>query len=212
MFNKLTALASLVFLPSLAFAEKPQDMTDPMSVYTGGEITAGNKGLGASFQFGLHKGDWGLLGKIEAENNFESSRARFFAPNKNTGTGLFIDAGSDKSNELLTSNYATLGVMQAFTISDKVKLYSAITLGKMWEENNQFQETQIITSVSYLKYDFAEKFYLQLAPQYSYGLDGEEIRDFSAEFQIGYKVDQDNVIVFTGDTDNNAWISYRTRF
>lgn len=212
MFNKLIILTSFVIFPSLAFAEEPQDMSDPMAVYTGGEIIAGNKGLGASFQFGLNKGDWGLLGKVEGTNNFENFRTRLFAPNKKTGTGLFIDAGSDASSDLLTSNYATVGLMQAFPISDKIRLYSGITYGKMWEAKDQFQETQIITSASYLIYDFAEKFYLQLAPQYSYGLDGEEIRDFSAEFQIGYKVDQDNVIVFTGDTDNNAWMTYRTRF
>lgn len=202
----------MFFFSSFSVAEKAPDMTDPMSVYTGGEVIAGNKGLGASFQFGLNKGNWGLLGKIEAKNNFENYRSRFFAPNKKTGTGLFIDAGSDKSNDLLTSNYATIGLMQAFPISDKFKFYSAITYGKMWEENDQFQKTQIISSVNYFKYDFAEQFYIQIAPQYSYGLDGEAIRDFSAEFQIGYKVDLNNVIVLTGDSDNNTWITYRTRF
>ncbi|RTR31642.1 hypothetical protein [Shewanella atlantica] len=212
MVNRtLPALMALV-ISQLVYAEEPADMTDPMSVYTGGEIVAGNKGLGATFQFGISKGDWGALGKLEAKNNFENYRVRFFTPNKKTGTGLFIDAGHDFSVDGLTSNYATVGVMQVFPLSDKVKLYSALTYGKSWEANDQFRETRIISSVNYFKYDFAEKFFLQIAPQYSYGLDGEETRRFSAEFQIGYKVDQDNVVVITGDSDNNAWITYRARF
>ncbi|MCL9774806.1 hypothetical protein [Vibrio methylphosphonaticus] len=188
------------------------DMANPMSVYTGGELIAGNKGLGATFQFGVNQGNWGLLGKLEGKNNFENYRARFFTPNKKTGTGLFIDAGHDFSNEGMTLNYASVGIMQAFKLSDKVNLYSALTYGQMWEESNQFKDTQIISSVNYLKYDFADQFYLQLVPQYTYGLDGENTRDFSAEMQLGYKVDSDNIIIFSGDTDNNAWITFRNRF
>ncbi|MEZ9762090.1 hypothetical protein AB4278_04160 [Vibrio splendidus] len=201
------------FSLSVSAQEVPaSDMADPMAVYTGGELIAGNKGLGATFQFGVNRGDWGVLGKLEGKNNFENYRARFFTPNKKTGTGLFIDAGHDFSNDDLTSNYASFGVMQAFKLSNKFKLYSALTYGRMWEENNQFQDTQIISSINYLKYDFADQFYLQFAPQYTYGLDGENTRDFSAEMQLGYKVDSDNIIIFSGDTDNNTWITYRTRF
>ncbi|KLN63417.1 hypothetical protein [Vibrio sp. VPAP30] len=189
-----------------------QDMSDPMAVYTGGEIIAGNKGLGATFQFGLNKGDWGLLGKIESKNNFENYRARFFAPNRTTGTGLFVDAGHDFSDPNKTTNYATVGLMQAFKLSDKWNLYSALTYGKTWEENDLFEETDIVTSVNYLKYDFADQFYLQLVPQYTYGLNGEETRDLSAEVQLGYKVNKDNIILLSGDSDNNTWLTFRSRF
>ncbi|MFA0708484.1 hypothetical protein AB4653_22525, partial [Vibrio sp. 10N.222.48.A3] len=170
----LSIFALIPFVFSVSAQEEPaSDMADPMAVYTGGEIIAGNKGLGATFQFGVNRGDWGVLGKLEGKNNFENYRARFFTPNKKTGTGLFVDAGHDFSNDDLTSNYASIGVMQAFKLSDKFKLYSAITYGQMWEEENKFEDTQIISSINYLKYDFADQFYLLLAPQYTYGLDGE---------------------------------------
>ncbi|CAK2940214.1 hypothetical protein [Vibrio crassostreae] len=209
----LSIFALIPFAFCVSAQEEPaSDMADPMAVYTGGEIIAGNKGLGATFQFGVNRGDWGVLGKLEGKNNFENYRARFFTPNKKTGTGLFVDAGHDFSNDDLTSNYASIGVMQAFKLSDKFKLYSAITYGQMWEESNKFEDTQIISSINYLKYDFADQFYLLLAPQYTYGLDGENTRDFSAEMQLGYKVDSDNIIIFSGDTDNNTWITFRTRF
>ncbi|TCV62635.1 hypothetical protein EDB74_104291 [Vibrio crassostreae] len=209
----LSIFALIPFAFCVSAQEEPaSDMADPMAVYTGGEIIAGNKGLGATFQFGVNRGDWGVLGKLEGKNNFENYRARFFTPNKKTGTGLFVDAGHDFSNDDLTSNYASIGVMQAFKLSDKFKLYSAITYGQMWEESNKFEDTQIISSINYLKYDFADQFYLLLAPQYTYGLDGENTRDSSAEMQLGYKVDSDNIIIFSGDTDNNTWITFRTRF
>ena len=209
----LSIFALIPFAFCVSAQEEPaSDMADPMAVYTGGELIAGNKGLGATFQFGVNRGDWGVLGKLEGKNNFENYRARFFTPNKKTGTGLFVDAGHDFSNDDLTSNYASIGVMQAFKLSDKFKLYSAITYGQMWEENNKFEDTQIISSINYLKYDFADQFYLLLAPQYTYGLDGENTRDFSAEMQLGYKVDSDNIIIFSSDTDNNTWITFRTRF
>ncbi|GAL28425.1 hypothetical protein JCM19239_4865 [Vibrio variabilis] len=54
-----------------------EDMSDPMAVYSGGEVTAGSRGLGAAFQFGIKRGDWGFLGKIESKDNFESYRTRF---------------------------------------------------------------------------------------------------------------------------------------
>jgi hypothetical protein len=161
------------------------DMSDPMAVYTGGDIVAGSQGLGATFQFGINKGDWGLLGKIESNNNFENQRARFFTPNKKTGTGLFVDVGHDYSDPNKTSNHASIGLMQ---------------------------ETDIITSLNYLKYDFADQFYLQIVPQYTYGLNGEETRSFSTEVQLGYKVNQDNIILISGDSDNNTWLTYRRRF
>ncbi|TCT42225.1 hypothetical protein EDB29_10258 [Vibrio crassostreae] len=209
----LSIFALIPFAFCVSAQEEPaSDMADPMAVYTGGEIIAGNKGLGATFQFGVNRGYWGVLGKLEGKNNFENYRARFFTPNKKTGTGLFVDAGHDFSNDDLTSNYASIGVMQAFKLSDKFKLYSAITYGQMWEESNKFEDTQIISSINYLKYDFADQFYLLLAPQYTYGLDGENTRDSSAEMQLGYKVDSDNIIIFSGDTDNNTWITFRTRF
>ncbi|MEZ9052549.1 hypothetical protein AB4369_04315 [Vibrio sp. 10N.261.49.A5] len=209
-------LSIFTFIPfafSVSAQEEPaSDMADPMAVYTGGELIAGNKGLGATFQFGVNRGDWGVLGKLEGKNNFENYRARFFTPNKKTGTGLFVDAGHDFSNDGMTSNYASAGIMQSFKLSDKVNLYSALTYGQMWEESNQFEDTQIISSINYLKYDFADQFYLLLAPQYTYGLDGENTRDFSTEMQLGYKVNSDNIIIFSGDTDNNTWITFRTRF
>lgn len=209
----LSIFALTPFAFSVSAQEEPtSDMADPMAVYTGGELIAGNKGLGATFQFGVNRGDWGVLGKLEGKNNFENYRARFFTPNKKTGTGLFVDAGHDFSNDGITSNYASAGIMQSFKLSDKVNLYSALTYGQMWEESNQFEDTQIISSINYLKYDFADQFYLLLAPQYTYGLDGENTRDFSAEMQLGYKVDSDNIIIFSGDTDNNTWITFRTRF
>ncbi|OEF87903.1 hypothetical protein [Vibrio splendidus] len=205
------ALIPFAFSAS-AQEEHVSDIADPMAVYTGGELTAGNKGLGATFQFGVNRGDWGVLGKLEGKNNFENYRARFFTPNKRTGTGLFVDAGHDFSNDEFTSNYASAGVMQVFELSDKVKLYSALTYGKIWEENQQFEDTQIISSTNYLKYEFAPQFYLQLAPQYVYGLDGEHTREFSTEMQLGYRVNDDNVIILSGDTDNNTWMTFRTRF
>ncbi|MEZ8744074.1 hypothetical protein AB4189_17330 [Vibrio sp. 10N.286.49.E1] len=209
----LSIFALIPFAFCVSAQEEPaSDMADPMAVYTGGEIIAGNKGLGATFQLGVNRGDWGVLGKLEGKNNFENYRARFFTPNKKTGTGLFVDAGHDFSNDGITSNYASAGIMQSFKLSDKVNLYSALTYGQMWEESNQFEDTQIISSINYLKYDFADQFYLLLAPQYTYGLDGENTRDFSAEMQLGYKVDSDNIIIFSGDTDNNTWITFRTRF
>ncbi|MCK8070354.1 hypothetical protein [Vibrio sp. 1CM23M] len=209
----LSIFALIPFAFCVSAQEEPaSDMADPMAVYTGGELIAGNKGLGATFQFGVNRGDWGVLGKLEGKNNFENYRARFFTPNKKTGTGLFVDAGHDFSNDGITSNYASAGIMQSFKLSDKVNLYSALTYGQMWEESNQFEDTQIISSINYLKYDFADQFYLLLAPQYTYGLDGENTRDFSAEMQLGYKVDSDNIIIFSGDTDNNTWITFRTRF
>ncbi|PMG76040.1 hypothetical protein BCU83_02380 [Vibrio breoganii] len=212
ILHTLIALTLPLSFTASAQDSTKSDMADPMAVYTGGELIAGNKGLGATFQFGVNRGDWGVLGKLEGKNNFENYRARFFTPNKKTGTGLFIDAGHDFSNDGITSNYASAGIMQAFKLSDKVNLYSALTYGQMWEENEQFKDTQIISSINYLKYDFADQFYLLLAPQYTYGLDGENTRDFSAEMQLGYKVDSDNIIIFSGDTDNNAWITFRTRF
>ncbi|MDA0153148.1 hypothetical protein OH460_12595 [Vibrio sp. Makdt] len=209
----LSIFALISFAFSVSAQEEPaSDMADPMAVYTGGELIAGNKGLGATFQFGVNRGDWGVLGKLEGKNNFENYRARFFTPNKKTGTGLFVDAGHDFSNDGMTSNYASAGIMQSFKLSDKVNLYSALTYGQMWEESNQFEDTQIISSINYLKYDFADQFYLLLAPQYTYGLDGENTRDFSTEMQLGYKVDRDNIIIFSGDTDNNTWLTFRTRF
>ena len=72
---------------------KQVDISDPMAVYTGGALTGGNDGLGGAFQFGLHKGDWGILGKVEAKKNLDAYRARLFTPNSKTGTGIFIDAG-----------------------------------------------------------------------------------------------------------------------
>jgi len=213
MLFKTVILIGFYLTSSFVHAEnEKQDMSDPMSVYSGGEIAAGSKGMGGAFQFGLQSGDWGVLGKIEASDNFENYRARLFAPNKKIGTGLFIDAGHDFSNTGFTSNYATVGAMQVVPINDKVKAYVGLTYGQMWEANNLFEDTDILITSVILKYDFTEKFFLTLMPKYTYGLNGEEVRDFSAEMVLGYKVDSDNVVIVSGDSDNNAWLTYRTRF
>lgn len=213
MLFRMMILAAFSLTSVLVHAEEEkQDMSDPMSVYTGGEINAGSKGMGGTFQFGVQNGDWGVLGKIETTDNFENYRARLFTPNKQTGTGFYVDAGHDFSNDGITSNYATVGAMQVVPINDKFKAYVGLTYGQMWEENDIFEDTDILISSVILKYDFADKFFLTLMPKYTYGLNGEEVRDFSAEMLLGYKVDSDNIIVISGDSDNNAWLTYRTRF
>ncbi|MFH0274957.1 hypothetical protein [Vibrio jasicida] len=82
-----------------------------MAVYTGGDITAGDKGLGGALQISTSEENWAVMGKLEGSNNFDTYRARIFAPNKHTGTGIYIDAGTDNHVEGVTANYATLGLL-----------------------------------------------------------------------------------------------------
>ena len=52
----LSIFALIPFAFSVSAQEEPaSDMADPMAVYTGGELIAGNKGLGATFQFGVNR-------------------------------------------------------------------------------------------------------------------------------------------------------------
>ena len=185
------------------------DISDPMAVYTGGALTGGNDGLGGAFQFGLHKGDWGLLGKIEAKKNLDAYRVRFFTPNSKTGTGIFIDAGTDASTEGLRSNYATFGVLQVVPLSKKLRLYAGLTYGKSWEANDLFAETKIAIAQTYFKYDINDKFYLMLNPQYTYGFDGEETRKFMMEFNFGYHIDATKLVYLETSTENDVILNFK---
>ncbi len=185
------------------------DMSDPMAVYTGGDIRAGDQGLGAALQFSVSKNDWAVMGKVEANNNFETYRARIFTPNKKTGTGIYIDAGKDNYVEGISSKYATIGVLQVIPINDKLKLYAGITYGKAWEINHKYQDTKLINTQVYAKYIIDNKFFIIASPQYKYGLDGESFRDFYAEFNIGYKIDKSNIVLITGTSDEQIWFSYK---
>lgn len=185
------------------------DISDPMSVYTGGSLTGGNDGLGAAFQFGLNKGDWGLTGNIEAKSNLDAYRARIFAPNKNSGIGVYIDTGTDSSQEGIRSNYVTLGVLQVVPITKNLRLYAGITYGKAWEENDKFAETKIATIQTYFKYDINSKFYLMLNPQYTYGIDGEETRKFNMSFLFGFHLDKDKILFLETSTDNEIVVNYK---
>ncbi|PKH09373.1 hypothetical protein [Moritella sp. Urea-trap-13] len=185
------------------------DMSDPMAVYTGGDIKAGDKGLGGSLQFSVGKNDWAAMGKIEGTNNFETYRSRIFTPNKKTGTGIYIDSGKDDHLEGISSNYATVGLLQVIPVNNKLKLYAGITYGKSWESNHLYKDTNLINTQVYAKYNINEKFFILASPQYQYGLNGEEFRDFYAEFNVGYKINKNNVITFTGSTDKQTWITYK---
>ena len=61
----------------------------------------------------------------------------------------------------------------------------------------------------YAKYNINEKFFVLASPQYQYGLNGEEFRDFYAELNVGYKIDSSNVLLLTGSTENQTWITYK---
>ena len=185
------------------------DMSDPMSVYTGGDIKAGDKGLGGSLQFSVGQHNWAAMGKIEGTNNFETYRARIFVPNKKTGTGIYIDSGKDNHIDGLSSNYATVGLLQVIPINKTLKLYAGITYGKSWESNHLYKDTNLINTQIYAKYNINGKFFILASPQYQYGLNGEEFRDFYAELNVGYKIDKSNVILFTGSTDEQTWITYK---
>lgn len=209
----LTLCSSLAIMPTVLQAQEktkePIDISDPMAVYTGGALTGGNDGLGGAFQFGLHKGDWGLLGKIEAKKNLDAYRARFFTPNSKTGTGIFIDAGTDASTEDIRSNYATVGVLQVVPLSKKLRLYVGATYGKSWEADDKFEETKIAIVQTYLKYDIDDKFYMMLNPQYTYGFDGEETRKFFMEFNFGYHIDATKLVYLETSTENDVILNFK---
>jgi hypothetical protein len=196
---------------NVAQAEKGTDMADPLSVYTGGDIKFGDQGMGASYQFGAVKGNWGAMGKIEGKNNFDTYRARIFTPNYTTGTGLYIDTGRDSSSPDMDANYATIGVLQAIPINKKLKLFVGLTYGQEWESEEKFEDTNILMLTTYAKYDLNDKFFFMLAPQYTYGLNGKEDRDFYMEMNAGYRIDNNNVLIFTGTTDNQFWMTYKFR-
>lgn len=205
----LLVIALTPFYCAAATTADDVDMSDPMAVYTGGDIKAGNQGLGGSLQFSAGKNNWAVMGKVEASNNLETYRTRIFTPNKITGTGIYIDAGKDNHIDSLSSNYATIGVLQVIPVNDKLRLYVGLTYGKSWEANNKYQDTKLINAQFYAKYKIDEKFYIMAAPQYKYGLDGEEFRDFYAELSLGYKIDKSNIIMFTGSTDQQMWLTYK---
>ncbi|MGF1905901.1 hypothetical protein [Aliivibrio salmonicida] len=208
--NKHPSLFMLL-MPLYTFAEEDVDMSDPMAVYTGGDITAGDKGLGGALQLSVGKNNWALMGKIEGSNNFDTYRARIFAPNKKTGTGVYIDAGKDDHIDGIRSNYATVGLLQVIPINKKLKLYAGLTYGKSWESNNLYKDTNLINTQIYAKYDINDQFYILASPEYEYGLNGEKFREFYAEINMGYKIDTSNVIIFTGSTDEQTWITYKFR-
>lgn len=208
MRKTLVTLLFILLLP-VADAKEDVDISDPMAVYTGGSLTGGNEGLGASFQFGLNSGNWGLLGNFEAKSNLDTYRARIFTPNKKTGTGIYIDAGTDSSDESITANYATLGVLQVVPLSKKLRLYAGITYGKAWEKNEKFQDTKIVSVQSYFKYDLNDDFYLMLNPQYTYGLDGENTRQFYMAFLLGFHIDKDRLIFVETTSDNEISVNFK---
>ncbi|MFS1431084.1 hypothetical protein [Vibrio lentus] len=199
----------ILLTPFNLLANEEVDMSDPMAVYTGGDITAGDKGIGGALQISVSEGQWAVMGKLEASNNFDTYRARIFAPNKNTGTGIYIDAGTDNHVEGVTANYATLGVLQVVPINDKFKLYAGVTYGQSWEKNEIFQDTNVVNVQLYAKYDVTDEFFILAAPDYEYGLDGEEYREFYMELNVGYKVDENNMVIVTGSTDEQTWITYK---
>lgn len=188
---------------------KKVDLSDPMAVYTGGAITGGNEGLGGAFQFGMHKGDWGVLGKIEAKENLDAYRARLFTPNSKTGTGIYIDAGTDASAENFHSNYATIGVLQVIPLAKNLRLYAGLTYGKSWETDDLFLDTKIVVVQSYVKYDINNQFYIMLSPQYTYGLDGEETREFFMEFNFGYHIDETKLVYLETSTKNAVILNFK---
>ena len=220
--NKLSMLflsGSLAAIPTVLQAtettqpnettHKQVDISDPMAVYTGGALTGGNDGLGGAFQFGLHKGDWGILGKVEAKKNLDAYRARLFTPNSKTGTGIFIDAGTDSSREGITSNYATVGVLQVIPLAKHLKLYAGLTYGKSWEAHELFSETKIVIAQSYFKYDINDKFYMMLNPQYTYGFDGEKTRKFMMEFNFGYHIDATKLVYLETSTEEVVILNFK---
>ncbi|WP_057831810.1 hypothetical protein [Colwellia sp. TT2012] len=216
--NKLsmsTLIVSLLSAPCLLQAQQEQkshqsvDISDPMAVYTGGAITGGNDGLGGAFQFGINKGDWGFLGKIEAKKNLDAYRIRLFTPNKVTGTGVYIDAGTDTSIDGITSNYATIGVLQVVPLTKNLRLYAGLTYGESWEANDKFEETKIVIAQSYFKYDINEQFYLMLNPQYTYGFNGEETRQFYMEFDFGYHLDETKLVYLQTSTENTIILNFK---
>ncbi|OCH15305.1 MULTISPECIES: hypothetical protein [unclassified Aliivibrio] len=202
----------LLIIPFISFysnASEEVDMSDPMAVYTGGDIKAGDQGLGGSLQFSVGQNNWAAMGKIESTNNFETYRARIFTPNKVTGTGVYIDASKDDSVDNISSNYATIGVLQVIPVNEKLQFNVGLTYGKAWESNEKFEDTDIINAQIYAKYNINEKFFVLASPQYQYGLNGEEFRDFYAELNVGYKIDSSNVLLLTGSTENQTWITYK---
>lgn len=149
------------------------------------------------------------MGKLEASNNFDTYRSRIFSPNKHTGTSIYIDAGTDNHIEGVTENYATLGLLQVVPINDKFKLYAGATYGQSWEKNEIFLDTNVVNVQLYAKYDVTAEFFIRSAPDYEYGLDGKKYREFYMELYIGYKVEEDDMVIVKGSTEEQTWITYK---
>jgi len=201
-------------------AEETPDMSNPMSVYSALGLQVGSNGLQVSSQLGYTPKDGrSHMGFIEYRNddNLNNLRVRYFTPNA-VGFGITADVSYSElaiNNKTYAVNSAVTGFMQMLPINEKLMLFPTIMAGSMWSNDDiqgedLFATTTIATVGTYIRYTIGEgdKFWLYGNPMYTYGFDGEEVREMFFEGGVGYKLSGTETLRFNGNNEGDLYLSY----
>ena len=202
--------------------KKAIDMSDPTAVYTAVGVQAGTNGMQVSGQFGYSpEGGRKHMGFVEYRNDdgLNNLRARYFTPGA-TGLGAFVDVSRNEqsvADQDVAINTAMAGLMQVLPINDKITLYPSLLAGNIWSDDkiagqDVYDSTTIITFNTYATYAINDKTWLMFNPVYTYGIDGEDTRDFYLEMALGYRISNTETVRLHASNDNDVWFNYTQAF
>ncbi|PML77366.1 hypothetical protein [Enterovibrio norvegicus] len=191
------------------------DKDDPTSVTSFAGMRAGTNGYGAIFQLGIKPEDSAFAHNsfLQLKDDFETVRLRHFSLYKGTGTGVFIDAEHNNSG-LFDRNRASAGFIQIIPVNDQLRINPAILYGKTWTTDEKvkrfgFPDTDIATLYTFVRWQIADDWFLNLVPQYTYSTNGKKIRAFEMVTQLGHNINNETSIAINADEDDDFWLTIK---
>ncbi len=198
--------------------EQIEDLDDPTALSSFLGIRTGTNGYGAIAQFGFNSPDsaFGHNSFIQFKDDFETVHLRHFSIYKQSGTGLFVDMQRNNANAIPV-NRASVGAIQIIPISDKLRINPALLYGETWTDDKQaqkalFPDTSIVTLYTFIRWQVADDWFVNLVPQYTYSVNGRKIRLFELVTQVGHNITKETSMAINTDEDDNFWLTLKHAF
>jgi hypothetical protein len=195
-----------------------EDLDDPTALSSFLGIRTGTNGYGAIAQFGFNSPDsaFGHNSFIQFKDDFETLHLRHFSIYKQSGTGLFVDMQRNNANAIPV-NRASVGAIQIIPISDKLRINPALLYGETWTDDKQarktlFPDTSIVTLYTFIRWQVADDWFVNLVPQYTYSVNGRKIRLFELVTQVGHNITKETSMAINTDEDDNFWLTLKHAF
>ncbi|UPR32977.1 hypothetical protein IS519_18645 [Vibrio crassostreae] len=195
-----------------------EDLDDPTALSSFLGIRTGTNGYGAIAQFGFNSPDSALGHNsfIQFKDDFETLHLRHFSIYKQSGTGLFVDMQRNNANAIPV-NRASIGAIQIIPLSDKLRINPALLYGETWTDDKQarktlFPDTSIVTLYTFIRWQVADDWFVNLVPQYTYSVNGRKIRLFELVTQLGHNITKETSMAINTDEDDNFWLTLKHAF